>query len=312
LTDDGFAWGAGDRPPADRSEAMKRLIVACAVLVVGISMYAWQACADVRAYYDPVGRYQYFWDNDVSPSTAKILTLAGVVFEDDFIGYATGNTTTNEFGDGWAFVEVGSNTNIVGQSAASGAHGTVMMSFDGVDEAKDAVLYLGDMLSIPVDQDAIFEARLRFPTLPSSGTTVVWGMASGHNLDNDTIARSAWFRMDINGEPNHAIGTATGKFFVEADDGTNEIDNASTTTAAIVANEWHTYTIDFADLSDLKFKVDGVDVTYATATSISIANASNSTALLQPYISMDTGAETGAAQAKMELDFVRVYARRQP
>lgn len=212
-----------------------------------------------------------------STTFENVLPVAPVVWKDQFLGKALDKTIN------WDVVEVNLNTAIA--LAADVANGAVDMIIDADNNAEDAVLYWSDQRGISLKQGAQIEFRLTLPTM-TTGPTVVFGLAGDHNLVKDDITEHAWFRLN---------GSAT--LVVETDDTTNDEDDVATG-KTLVAGTYNIFRIDCTDLTDVKFFFDGVQV--ATATPFDMSNLSNAEAVMQPYVSLDKGADTTVGTVRID------------
>jgi hypothetical protein len=197
----------------------------------------------------------------------------------------------------WSVVEVNINTAIA--QLADQPCGVMTMIIDADNNAEDAVLYWGDQRSIDLNLAANIEFRLAMPVLPTggapaTGTTAVFGLAHDHNLDKDTVATHAWFRLQ---------GAAS--ILCETDDTTNDNDDVDTG-IDLVAGVYHVFRIDAFDIADVKFYIDGVRV--CTATTFDMSNCTADEARMQPYISLDKAANTEVGT--INLDYVRWWSNR--
>ena len=229
---------------------------------------------------------QRFYD---SATDETVHVMAPLWFKEDFLGEGgleLGNTV-----DRWEVVDVGDATEAM---VADTATGVFRLHIHATSEAEDAVLYWGDQTTIDVLNDVQFECKATVTTLPTTGVTAVWGMAGDHNLDKDTVGESAWFRLD-----------ASGALDVESDDGTTNTDD-TTTGLTLVAGTAYIFRIDFSDLSDVKFYVDGVR--YAAATAHDISALTTTTGLMQPYFSLDKASGVGVGD--LDIDYVAIWGRR--
>jgi len=211
---------------------------------------------------------------------AAPLVSDDIVFEDDFLG--------DSLGAHWATVDVGDAT----QTIVADEHGgAVSCLIAATSEAEDAVIYFGDELNFDIDHLKRIEMRAKIIT-PGAGVTLVWGMAGAHDLDKDTVAQNAWFRVE----------GGTLDLLVESDDGTNNNDDDDTA-INLVSDAYHDFMIDFTDTSDVKFFVDGVQVSDATT-----FDMSNYTGGLQPYFSGDKA--SGTTTGQVIVDKVKITAAR--
>lgn len=238
---------------------------------------------------------QVFYD---SATFEEFPTGAVFSFKDDFIG-AGGLATTPvagsaENGYAWAKLDVSPAGAVVAGHVADGANGQFALGLDATDEAQDAVLYFGDQRGFNVKAGGVFETRASVAVLPGTGVALVFGLAGNHNLDKDTVAENAWFRLQ-----------AGASLLIETDDTTNDNDDQDTG-IDIDAGDWHVYRIDFTDLTDVRFFVDGVN--YSAGTTFDMSNLSDSEAIMQPYYSLDKASGTGLGT--INIDYVTFWSKR--
>lgn len=212
-------------------------------------------------------------------------------WEEDFTGLELMTTESGSTGP-WGVVEVNLNTAIA--VAADVANGAVDLIVDADSNAEDAVLYHGDQRNLNVAGQLSWECRLAMPVLATTAVAVVWGVANDHNLDKDTVAAAAWFRCQ-----------ASGAVVVETDDTTNNNDDVSTG-ITLVAGAYHVFRIDFHDLSDVRFYIDGASV--GTGTTFDMSNLTAAEAVMQPYFSLDKASGTGVGT--MRIDYVHAWGYR--
>lgn len=233
------------------------------------------------------GKLVYF--NDVTFETLDIVGAFSWV--DDFIGFQLNAAETGHPGV-WETVEVALNAAIA--IAADETNGAVLLSLDADSNAEDAVLYMGDQRQIDVSKKCIFETRVDVSVLPTTGVTLVMGLAGDHNLDKDTIAEHAWFRLQ-----------ADGAVLVETDDTTNDNNDIATGITA-VAGTYLILKIDFTNLADVRFFINGESV--ATGTTFDMSQLTASESKLQPYFSLDKASGTGVGSLK--IDYVKAWQDR--
>lgn len=241
----------------------------------------------VKLKYDDDTKNALFYDVATSET---VLVAAPVHFKDDFLGKEFLKTEGGSTGQ-WATVEANLNTAIA--VAANVANGALDMIVDSDNNAEDAVAYWGDQKGINVKADAMVEFRLTMQTM-TTGPVVVFGMAGDHDLTKDNITEHAWFRL----EGDSAL-------LVESDDTTNNNDDVDASTT-LVAGTYAIFQIDFTDISDVKFRVNGTRV--AAGTTFDMSNLTDDEAIMQPYISIDKGADTTVATVR--LDKVEVWSQR--
>ncbi len=222
-------------------------------------------------------------------------TLVASTDSDDTIGwlaqgYRIGDTP-------WDSVQVNLNT-AIGKSA-DGANGLVSLALDVDSNAEDALIYHGDERSFNLKTGLIFEVVVRVSVLPTLTAELVFGMAGNHNLSKDAITEAAWFKMD-----------GSGAVVCETDDTTNNNDDKASGVTATAA-QTKIYRIDFTDLSNVQFFIDGVHVASpgsGTNTTFDMSNLTDAEAVMQPYIGIDKTADAGLGT--MLVDSVRIWGNR--
>jgi len=213
-----------------------------------------------------------------------------VQFYDDFLGEAY-NTTL------WGTTETNLNT-AIGLSADV-VNGAIALIVDSDDNAEVAALHFSNNECFDIEQGLIFECRLTFTTLPTTGTETVqaaWGVAGTHNTTLDSIDCNAWFRLESG---------AKSTLLWETDDNvTDDDDNDASTT--LVASTYNIYRIDFTDISAVKFYVDEALVGTGNMSGLTAAIGQ-----VQPYFNVSkakSSANTGTGT--MLIDYVRMYQNR--
>ncbi len=228
-----------------------------------------------------------------------VLPVSPVVFHDDFLGaYLQKFTTAENTTSVWKTTETTGTVALL----ADGTNGIVSAAITNADLAEVAALHFGDQHCFSLKQGLIFETRLAFNVLPTTGTETVqavFGLASDHNATLDSIATNVWFRVES------AAQTA---LLWETDDGnTDDDDNSASTT--LVADAYHIYRIDCRELSTgIKFYVD--DTLVGTSGDMD-TNLTASEAKVQPYFNVSkakSAANTGTGT--MYIDYVRIYQNR--
>ena len=169
------------------------------------------------------------------------------------------------------------------------ADGVFRMKFSSDSEAQALTLYLGDGCCIPATANPTFEARVKITGTFSANDRLVIGLASARNATLDNIADHVWFRMEA----------ANNNILIEGDDnGTTDTDDTDTGTDW-ASGTYVTLKIDMADLSAVKFYIDGVLVT----TTINVGGM-DSAALLQPFIEIQK--DTDAEVHSIDIDWIDV------
>jgi hypothetical protein len=233
---------------------------------------------------------QVFFDGE---NGETILPMYPVVVNDDFIGEAY-NTTF------WGTTETKTGGTLVAGLIDDAVNGVMGLGLDNTDEVQIAAMHFGDNLCLSMAQGLVFETRLAFHVLPTTGTETVqaaFGLASAHNTTLDSIATNAWFRVES------AANTA---LLWETDNGDTD-DNDNDAGTVLVADTYHIYRIDCTNTAAVKFYVDDTLVgTSDMSTTLSAAEAK-----VQPYFNVSkakSSANTGTGT--MYIDYVKVFQSR--
>jgi len=243
--------------------------------------------------------HQVFYDADTYET---LYTSYPVVFVEDFLGAAGGGpfdgTTV------WNVVDVDGSSPAVGATeaiVADSSNGQFLLHLTAADEAQDAVLYMGDNKTFDVGNGLIFEARINMAVAPGGGDVsppepvcAVAGMAGDHNLAKDSSTEHAWFRWD-----------ASMVCKTETDDTTNNNDDKATGITC-VAGTYNIFRIDFTTITDVKFFIDGTQV--STGTTFDMSNLTAGEQQMQPYFSLDKASGTGLGD--MNIDYVKIFSNR--
>lgn len=227
-----------------------------------------------------------------------------ISFSDDFLGYSLQKYVANENTTApWRTTETNLNTAI--GVKADEINGVVNLIVDSDDNAEVAALYWGDQESLSIERGVIFEARVAFSVLPTTGTETVqavWGLAGGHNTTPDTIDCNAWFRLES--------GAQTMLLWETDDNVVNDDDNATSPnqilTAGTMAVQGRIYMIDCTDTSAIRFYVDGILVGVGDMRGLTAAIGN-----VQPYFCVSkakSSANTGTGT--MLIDYVKVWQDR--
>ena len=220
---------------------------------------------------------------------------AEVKFEDHFHGLSLIAEESGSPGR-WETVEVNLNTAI--GLLADYENGAASLLFDVDSNAEDAVLYWGDNRGVNLKAAAQIEFRARVTVLPTLTSQIVMGLCGDHNLDKDAATESAWFKFD-----------ESGAALCETDDTTNNNDDIAAG-VTVLTTEWRIYRIDFSDLTDVRFYIDGVHVASdgsGTETTFDMSNLTDAEAVMQPYFSIDKGADAGLGN--LDIDYVRAWSK---
>ena len=217
-------------------------------------------------------------------------------YYDDFLGVAGGQVFDGTYD--WNILKVAAAGTPLVEIVANSVNGEFQLTLDGQNEAQDVVLYQPASKTFDVSHGLIFEAGINMAVVPGTSVCAVAGMSGPHNLDKDTTANAAWFRWDA----------ASMAIKCETDDTTagHENDDVATGVNA-VAGTYNIYRIDFTNLSNVKFFIDGVRV--CTSTTFNMSTLTGATAQMQPYFSIDKPVpETDLGS--MMIDYVKILSNR--
>lgn len=235
--------------------------------------------ARVHAKLNTGNQYQFF---DVT--TQEVVAInAPLQFGDDFIGggHTAGIPAAGAPVAGYPWVK-----KIVGVApptvalVANAAGGQIACALAATSEKEDAALYWNDNLSLDATKGLVWQARVQLSVLPSAaGVQCVWGL------------QSAWIDGPLNAAEYIRFGaTANGAILMTSFDGTTT--NSFATGVTVLATDFHNYRIDCTDVTDIKFFIDGNQV--STTKQLGFA-ATGAAAILQAYMSAYKPSGTGLA-----------------
>ena len=219
-----------------------------------------------------------------------------ILFEDDFLGAYTviPAATAEESGCDWSKllnITLGTPTvAIVGDAA----NGVCQVDLEATNEVMGIVLYMSDDRRFIITQGMVFETRIKVSVLPTGIAEAVWGLAGDNVAIMDNIVYSVWFSADGSGE-----------IFCEKDD--NGTDQGVTSGVTVTNTQWKVYRIDFRDVTDIKFFINGVRVASGT-TFPYVATGANAT--LQPFFGLYKGGAGSADTGALQIDYIRIWGNR--
>lgn len=221
---------------------------------------------------------------------------SGLRFQDDFIGagfQAVPAAGSPSNGYPWAkkLVQTGGTPTVAGVANAGG--GVMQCALDATSEKQEATLYWNDSRGLDVTKGLIFECRAKLSVLPSAaGVQAVFGLSAN------------WIDGPDNATDYLEFGaTANGAINCRSQDGTTQSSIASGVT--VLATDWHNYRIDAIDLTDVKYFIDGAQVSATNAIAFAATGAS---AILQPYASVYK--PSGVGVATLQVDYVKAWMNR--
>lgn len=185
---------------------------------------------------------------------------------------------------------------------ADAVDGRYTLALAADNELEHLTLHFGDQLVISPTKKPKLKVRLKIKSdvtgasaLFAAGDIFICGFASAHNATYDSVASSAWFRIE---GANHDIR-------MESDDGTTDTDDKDTT-INFAEDTFFTLEIDMSSLTDVKFYVDGALCTNGGKTTQTMAvGALAGTDLLQPYIVIKKAAAANFDH-KVTVDYIEV------
>jgi hypothetical protein len=213
---------------------------------------------------------------------------APILFYDDFLG-----TVVNT--DLWTEVDVASATKAIGASIL-----TYHLHPEVIDEAEDAGIYAKDDKVWDLDKGPIFECRLAIHVAPTLTSELIMGVQN----DNYGVASQrvlAADQVDIHSFFGFYTTVGTGLTAVISTDDSANDSGVITTGITVVLDAYHIYRIDFTNVADVKFYIDGVGV--ATGTTFNMSTGTN--VKVQPIVMLTKAVDDGLGD--IYLDYVRIW-----
>lgn len=178
------------------------------------------------------------------------------------------------------------------------ADGEIQLKHTANAQAEEASLDWNDHLAINLSQQPLVEMRVKVimtgsDALGSADQRALFGVGTAYASTLDNVTNHAWFRIE----------GANDDLLAQTDDGTN--DESVDTTEDLLSDNYRTLAIDFADLSDVKFFVDGVRV--LSGTKFDMSNVSANT-LVQPLCVLQK--DGGSEQEDLRVDYAKIVQRR--
>ena len=220
-----------------------------------------------------------------STSHERVLPVAPILFQDEFIGAVNAN---------WTQVELHADAD---NDKLANQHGGVFEEHIGATEAaEEATIYYGNQLEWSATKGFIFETVVQHFIVPTGLAEIYFGMANAyvigrlHGADNGPTIHAMFMCL---------VGGAISIFT----DQNNLIDNDEIATGVTVATgTYHIYRIDFTTITDVLFYIDGVRV--GSATTFDLTGAGN----LQPLFSIYKPSSTGLGH--IYIDSVKIWSKR--
>ena len=213
-----------------------------------------------------------------------------VFYEDDFIGTPVTFPTSANIGTPWL-------TDVTGAAPPThvrgGSEATLTLTAD--NQAQILGLHHNDSLAFDIDDLQRVEMRVKIGASTfTSGSILVFGVASARNDTADSVAEHAWFRMEG--------ANSTTLVYCESDDGTRDVNDIST--GVTLGTTYKHFVIDFTGgKSNVKFYVDGQRVCTTQTFDLSAYTGG-----FQPLIQLQKAANTNADVCKV--DYIKIVGKR--
>lgn len=213
-----------------------------------------------------------------------------VLYEDDFIGTPVTFPTSANIGTPWL-------TDVTGAAPPThvrgGSEATLTLTAD--NQAQILGLHHNDSLAFDIDDLQRVEMRVKVGASTfTSGSILVFGVASARNDTADSVAEHAWFRMEG--------ANSTTLVYCESDDGTRDVNDIST--GVTLGTTYKHFVIDFTGgKSNVKFYIDGQRVCTTQTFDLSAYTGG-----FQPLIQLQKAANTNADVCKV--DYVKIVGKR--
>lgn len=232
-----------------------------------------------------------------SSTHESISVGAPIYFFDDF-----GGTTLKAGATIWTAKDISVAGTTVEANLADQHGGIFQLAMDAQDEEQEAGMTWGNQLNFNMDKGPIIEFRAALHTLPTLLTEIYFGVANDYVKGRLAAADEgptvhAVFHFSIFG----AVAGGLAEIYTD-DDST---DNGPVTTGVtVLADAYHIFKIDFTQIANVLFYIDGVRV--ANTTTFSMANGSN--VVVQPYLMVYK--DSGAGLGDVYFDYVKVWSKR--
>lgn len=246
----------------------------------------------LRARNAATGDAQSEYDASTSETIQR---YTAVVLDEDFVGpsHTAGIPTAATVGYPWIkkTVQTGGSPTVAAIANAGG--GIIRAALDATSEKQEASLYAADVLNWDMTKSAIFEARVSNHVVPSAAAVeMVFGLHSVWIDGPDNAAFYADFQQ-----------LASGALNMRTKDGVQTLSNPTGIVMAV--DTFHILRIDATDPTNVRFFVDGAEVSTPKQMSFAAVGAN---AILQPYFSVYKA--SGVGVGTFDLDMVQVGMNR--
>lgn len=206
-------------------------------------------------------------------------TAGTITFFDDFRRPHTYTTTPTQ--NGWTIKDTssgGAPTYLNGEDGA-------VITLASNNEVEIVTLYHNDIETFKLEDLHYIEWSAKVSGIDSN-TTLVLGIATAQNDTLDSVQEAAWFRIEG--------GTSTANLVAETDDNTTNNDDKAT--GATLSSTIRRMRIDFTDLADVRFKVDGSRRASGTTFDMQAITANLH---FQPFVQLQKSTGTGTPQVTL-------------
>lgn len=236
--------------------------------------------------------------SEYDAATAETITrYTAVILDEDFVGpshaAAGGIPTAATVGYPWIqkTVKTGGSPTVAAVANAGG--GIIRCALDATSEKQEATLYAADVLNWDMTKTLIWEARLSNHVVPSAAAVE---MAFG--------VHSVW----IDGPDNASFYAdfqqlASGAVNFRTKDGVQTLSNPSP--VVMVVDTFHNFRIDATDPTNVRFFIDGAEVSTKGQMSFAAVGAN---AILQPYFTVYKA--SGVGVGTLDLDMIQMGMNR--
>lgn len=246
----------------------------------------------IKSSNDRGGHTRRLFDQNTDETVARFQPC---IVDEDFIGAghasipASGSPAT---GYPWVQKTVKSAGSPSVAVVSNSAAGIVALSLDTTSEKQEATLYANDQKNWDVTKNLTWETRAAFTVPPGPLVEIVFGLQSAWIDGPDNAAQYVRFQA-----------LASGLVNMQTFDGT--LAAAGSSGVTLSAGAYHVFRIDAADVTNIRFFVDGNEV--STTGQFKFA-ATGASAVLQPYCSVYKA--SGAGAGTLSIDVIQASADR--
>lgn len=213
------------------------------------------------------------------------------LFRDTFLGLRAALPTSLTLGVPWLITDTSSAGAPTYAPVNPSTTGEVAITLASTNEIENVCMDFGNVLSMAVGSLKKFKAIVKCSAI-SSTVRLAFGIQSARNDNTDSTTINAQFLL-----------AGSNAVLCETDDGTTDLDDR--VTGQTLSTTYRKFEIDFNDLTDVQFYIDGVRVCETTKFDMSAASL---TAGVQPFFQIQKTAST--AVDSVTIDDVLVSLKR--